>query len=90
MKRHVIKRRGHKEEYDEKKLYASVYAASFNCHLKKEGAEKIAEKTVDIMNKWIEAKTEVDSSQLFEETARVLEGIDDEVSFMYKTHRDLS
>lgn len=88
--KHIVKRKGHKEKYDERKLYASVYSASLNCHLTKEGAEKIAEKAVKKINIWIEKKAVVDSNQLFEETANVLKNIDQEVSFMFKTHRDLS
>jgi len=88
--KHIVKRKGHKEKYDERKLYGSVFAASLNCHMPKEKAEKIAEKSVAIINKWIENKSEVNSDQLFDKTAEVLKGVDSEVSFMYKTHRDLS
>jgi len=41
---HIVKRRGHKEEYDERKVYASAYAACLNVHLGEIEAEEIATK----------------------------------------------
>lgn len=87
---HVIKRQGLKEKYDEKKVYASTYSACLNSHLPKEGAEKIADMVTKEVDKWIEKKTEVDSDQIFKEVIKLLEKIDPEVAFMFKTHRDLS
>lgn len=88
--KHIVKRKGHQEEYDEKKVYASSYSACLNSHLPKEKTEKIAGRVTKEIDKWIENKTEVDSGQIFKEVTKSLEKIDPEVAFMYKTHRDLS
>ena len=88
--KHIIKRRGRKEKYDEKKVYASTYSACLNSHLPKEEAEKIADMVTKEVDKWVENKTEVDSDQIFKEVIKSLEKIDPEVAFMFETHRDLS
>ena len=50
---HIIKRRGHKEQYDERKIYASVYNACLNSHLPVSQAEKIAGKVSLEVTRWI-------------------------------------
>ncbi len=51
--KHVVKRKGHTQPYDEKKVYASCYAAALNCHYSEEAAEKIADKTTKKINAWM-------------------------------------
>lgn len=87
---HVVKRKGHKEEYDEKKVYASAYAASLNVHLGEVEAEKIAKSVMDGINSWIKDKTEVGSQDIFEKTTEELAKLNKDASFMYETHRDVS
>ena len=87
---HIVKRRGHRQEFDERKIYASVYAACINTSLEKEEAEKIANKISDSIKSWVKDKKEVNSSDIFEETASLLEEINPDAAFMYKTHRDIS
>ena len=41
---HIVKRKGHKEEYDERKVYASIFAACKNVHLNDSEAEFLADK----------------------------------------------
>ena len=87
---HIVKRRGHKEEYDEKKVYASAYSASLNVHLGELGAEKIASSVTSEVNKWVEEKTELDSQDIFEKVTEELSKHNKDASFMYNTHRDVS
>jgi len=87
---HIVKRRGHRQEFDERKIYASVYAACINTSLEKEEAEKIASKVAGSIKSWVKDKKEVNSSDIFEKTGASLEEINPDVAFMYKTHRDIS
>jgi len=87
---HIVKRRGHRQEFDERKIYASVYAACINTSLEKEEAEKIANKVAASIKSWVKDKEEVSSSDIFEKAEATLEEINPDVAFMYKTHRDIS
>lgn len=87
---HVVKRRGHRQEFDERKVYASVYAACLNTHMPKEESEHIAQDVSSEIKKWIKDKPEVNSSQIFTEVGKELARFSKEASFMYHTHRDLS
>lgn len=87
---HVVKRRGHKQEYDERKVYASVYAACMNVHRSHEKAEEDAKKVVEKISEWIKERQEVTSNEIFIKTADVLREVDEDAAFMYSTHRDIS
>lgn len=81
---HVIKRKRHKQEFDKKKVYASVYAAAINCHYEEEDAEKLADKMTKVVVKWIKNKPIVESKEI---TRLVAESLPDpDVSMMYKEH----
>jgi transcriptional regulator NrdR family protein len=90
MAQHIIKRRGHREAYDEKKIYASVYAASLNAHLVKVEAEKIAERVSRAITSWIALRETASSGDIFKEAIKLLKKENTDVAFMYETHRDLA
>ena len=88
---HIIKRRGHSEPFDEKKIYASAYAACLNAELGEQKCEEVAEKVMKEITKEIKSRhNAVDSSELAELTHKALEKFDKDVAFLYKTHLDLS
>lgn len=87
---HIVKRRGHKQEFDEKKVYASSYAACLSAHVDKAEAEHIAELVTREIKKWIDDKEEVSSQQIFEQVSDELRHLSKEAAFMYSTHRDVS
>ncbi len=87
---HIVKRKGHKEPYDNHKVYASCYAACLNAHISKERAEGICSGVMGGMDLWMSGKDEVYSQQIFDEVTRIMEKFDGEASFMYKSHRDIS
>ncbi len=87
IKKHVVKRKGHKEIYDEKKVYASVYAAALNCHYSEQKAERIAKEVMKKVNLWINKKTAINSEEIREQVIRSLK--DKHVALMYKHHLDL-
>jgi transcriptional regulator NrdR family protein len=88
--KHIVKRRGHKEAFDEKKIYASCYAACLSAHLNHLQAEKICATVTRDIAKWIRKKKEVTSHQIFLETAKSIKKHHREAAFMYATHRDIS
>ena len=86
----IVKRTGHEEEFDERKIYSSCYAACLNVHMKHMEAEKICEKVCKDIKAWIKAKKSVTSGQIFRKTTAVLRKHDKNAAFMYETHRDIA
>ncbi len=88
----VVKRKGHLEEYDEKKVYASVYAAAIICEYGEKKAEKIpigGTKKVNIwFNKEAKKKKCVNSSEIRDFIISNLK--DEDTKVIYKHHLDLS
>ncbi|MBI2012064.1 hypothetical protein HYS91_04815 [Candidatus Daviesbacteria bacterium] len=87
---HIVKRRRHKEDFDERKIYASVYSACLSSHLSKEEAEKIAGEISEKVKNWVSTEKEVTSNQIFIKVGEELEKINKPAGFMYSTHRDIS
>ncbi|MBI4050745.1 MAG: hypothetical protein HY396_02100 [Candidatus Doudnabacteria bacterium] len=86
---HIVKRKGHKEKFDARKVYASVYAACRNAHLSEIQSEKIADSVTKTVEKWIADKAEVSSQQIFEEITKILRHLEPDTAFLYETHRDI-
>jgi len=87
---HIIKRKGHKEQFDERKVYGSAYAAFLNAHHEKEEAEKFSADVCEDVKNWIAARPEVDSDELFLKITEAIRTRDNDAAFLYETHRDLS
>ena len=88
--RYVVKRKGHEEAFDERKVYASCYAACLNASLHSSKAEKICERLTKEIKFWFKSKKTVTSNQIFKKVTVVLKKHDENASFMYETHRDVS
>jgi len=86
----IVKRKGHTEEFDERKVYASCYAACLNTQIEEEEAEKICEKVAKEIKTWARKKKTVDSSDIFKKVVSTLKKHHKDVAFMYETHRDIS
>lgn len=87
---HIVKRNGKKEKFDERKVYATCFAAALNTQLERHQAEKFCEKVCKEMKTWVKKKKIVTSSEVFQQMARSMKKYDKNVAFMYETHRDLS
>lgn len=87
---HIVKRRGHKEPFDSRKVYGSTYAACRNAHLSEIQSEKIAETVSGNLEKWIANKKEVSSQDIFEQTILILRELHPDAGFLFETHRDVS
>lgn len=87
---HIVKRRGHKQKFDERKLYASIFAACRSTHCKEEESESTANLVTIEVKRWVDEKEEVTSDAIFEKAAEELGHLNKDAAFMYKTHRDIS
>lgn len=87
---HIVKRKGHLEVFDERKVYATCFSACLSSHLSQKHAEKISEMATMEVKKWIKTRKEVSSDQIFKKTVQSLKKLDKDVAFMYETHRDIN
>lgn len=90
VKIHIVKRRGHKEKYDHRKVYAAVYAACLAAHIPDKKAETIASKVCNNVDRWIKSKKTVTAHQIYFQTIIHLKKLDKNAAFMYETHMDVS
>ena len=86
----IVKRKGHAEEFDERKVYASCYAACLSSHIEHTVAEKICEKVSKEIKTWARKKKTVDSSAIFNKVIAAMKKHNKDAAFMYETHRDIS
>ena len=90
MATHIVKRRGHKEPFDPRKIYAATYASCRNAHLSEMLAENIAETVQKRMESWIDDKNELTSEKIFHEIIAILKELHPDAAFLFETHRDIS
>ena len=86
----IVKRHGHQEEFDERKVYASCYAACLSTHMQQREAEDICSKISKTIKGWIKSKKVVNSGQIFKQIVKELKQYNKDAAFMYETHRDIS
>ena len=86
----IVKRKGHAEEFDERKVYASCYAACLSSHVEHNAAEKICEKVSKEIKTWATKRKYADSSEIFKRVIAAMKKHNKDAAFMYETHRDIS
>lgn len=86
---HVIKKKGHMEVFQDKKVFTAVYEACLNAHLSKQKANEIAKKVTTELKKRIKSK-DVRSDFIFRNIIEILKKYDKDAAFLYETHRDVS
>ena len=87
---HIVKRRGHTEEFDPRKVYAASYAACRNAHLSEMLSENIAENVQKRIEAWISKKPEISSEKIFQQSISILKDLHPDAAFLFETHRDIS
>lgn len=85
--KHIVKRAGHVESYDERKLYASIYAAALAVREPVGSAELIAKEVIDRVGEWLGSKHEVTSNDIRAQAAKHLSAINPDAAFQYLHHR---
>lgn len=88
--KHIVKRAKHTEEYDERKLYASVYAACVAVRVSPGEAELVARQVCQDVGSWLEDKHEVTASDIHRQAAKNLKAYNPDAGYIYETHRDIS
>lgn len=86
----IVKRKGHLEEFDERKIYSSCYAAALSAGIPHRAAEKLCGDVCSDLKKWLDDKYLVTSDQIFRKTTALMKKHDKKASFMYETHRDIA
>jgi transcriptional regulator NrdR family protein len=86
----IVKRAGHHEEFDERKLYASCYAACISAHMDKRLAEKVCAKAILAVKRRIRKRKSIDSDELFRMAVEELRKLEKHAAYMYETHRDIA
>ena len=86
----IVKRKGHTELYDERKVYGSCYFACRNAHLSEQESEAICSKAAPAITKFVAKKKIVSSDDIFRAIITELKKHNEDAAFLYETHRDIS
>lgn len=87
---HIVKRGGHTEPFDRRKLYASIYAAALSVHEPVGIAELLAESVLQSFETWMGNKHEVTSTDIRRVSAEALEAHNADAAYIYRHHRNIS
>jgi hypothetical protein len=85
--KHIVKREGHVEVYDNHKLYASLYAAVLSVREPVGTAEVIAKEVVQEFEDWLGSKHEVTANDIRRVAGEALRAIHPDAAFQYIHHR---
>ena len=85
--KHIIKRKGHSEEYDSRKLYASIYTSALAQREPVRRAEALSEEVCARAEHWLQNKHEITSNDLRMKAAEFLHDLDKDVGHKYLYHR---
>ena len=85
---HIVKRHGHKEQFDEKKLYASVYSSCLVARSSVDEAENTAKDVLAEFVRWLEGKEVlITSNDIRRQTSKLLEKHNQDAAYNYLHHR---
>ena len=87
---HIVKRAGHTEPYDERKLYAAIYSACLAVRETQATSEMIADKVCSELNDWLNKKHEVTSHDIRVHAAQHLQSYNEDAAWIFKHHRNIS
>lgn len=88
--KHIVKRAGHSEPYDQRKLYASVYSAMLAVKTPVGSAEVIADKICQDVEAWLNNKTEVTSADIMRNAHKYFEILSPDAAWIYLHQRKVS
>lgn len=87
---HIVKRKGHRERFDERKIYASVYSACMTLRMSDEEAELIAQMVSKEVEEEYKDVHEVSAHSIHAFVTRALKKYNKDAAYMYDTHKDIS
>ena len=86
----LVKRRGHTESFEEKKLYGSILSACMSLRMKDEEAELLSETVSQEVIQAVKDIETVDAKVLHKHVVDSLHRYNPDAAFLYDTHKDLS
>jgi transcriptional regulator NrdR family protein len=86
----LVKRKGHTEEFDERKIYGSVFAALESLRMTDEEAEAITVMVLADIKEITKKKKELTAHFLHSEVVKSLKKYHPDAAYLYDTHKDLS
>lgn len=86
----VIKKDGHHEHFDERKILLGAFEACMNTHLPRKTCVRTSEQVTNAIKKLVKTKKHVSSDFLFKAIIKELKKHSKDASFMFETHRDIS
>jgi transcriptional regulator NrdR family protein len=85
----IVKRKGYEEAFDERKIYASVYAACMSLRMADGEVELIAQTVTKDVKEAIHGAEVVSSNIIHKHVVKSLEQYNADAAYMYDTHRDI-
>lgn len=82
----IVKRRGHREPFDERKLYASIYAAAESAMCDEGSCENLAGVVTEEVKDWLKGKKTVDSADIRKKVVAELKTRHSDLWFFYDLH----
>ena len=82
----IVKRKGHKERFDEKKAYASIYAACASADYSEQSCERMAKEITRKIERQVVGKKEIASTLLRKKIENELKKKSKELAFYYEQH----
>lgn len=91
MKVSIVKRSpGHDEPYDQRKLYASIYASCLSVRAPQGEAELTADRVCHDIEPWLANRQEVTSADIRRKASEHLAVYNPNAAYLYKHHRIIS
>ena len=82
--KHIVKRAGHTEEFDERKLYASIYAACIAVRVPVGETELVAAKVTEEVIEDLGDKYEVTAKDIYHKASLHLSGYNPDAGYIYE------
>lgn len=87
--RHIVKRQGSTEIFDERKTYASIYSACLAVNVPQSSAELIAEHTTKRVKDWLEDKKEVTAKDIHRVIVKNLKVYNPDAAYLHENHSSI-
>ena len=88
----IVNKDGAKEEFEDGKLYESVYYPCREAEMSEDDANDLADKVLYEIKAWISDHEDnvFSSKEIREKVISILERENEDASFLYKTHMDIN
>lgn len=88
--KHIVKRKGHTEEFDEKKIYGSVFAACMTLRMFEKEGELIADTVTKEVVLYFKDVQKMTNQEIHREVTKRLHKYNPDAAYIYDTHKDIS